>query len=188
MSEPTSHSSNIGTINDLNVLALRRGTPFQHLPTSFTYEQLSVILPYGCGVSGSFATGVKAGIVTTAPSYSVQSGALNLVGPSTLPKGKKRKFERILDTILHQMLQRVVGSLAYISFIDMVLVILPKDPPMGCWKLQPDATGGPGPLTWGPERFAEKIHALAANWTAYGDLGFLNEWYQTSNTSADGYY
>ncbi|KAF8330828.1 phosphoglycerate mutase-like protein [Cantharellus anzutake] len=180
-SEPTSRSSsNTGTIDDdddLNVLASSYAgerTSNVYPPPSPT-NNFPSYFPTDVGYPGNFATGVEAGIVATAPSYPVQSGAPNLVGPSTLPKGKKKKF----DIFRHW------GNLSPWYSVppeDFGLDTTP-DAPKGCritglHLLHRHGARYPTERSTygGPERFAEKIHALAANWTASGDLEFLNEW------------
>lgn len=92
-SEPQPSYSN----SDVNVLAppWAGSTQVDHFPPASPTNAFPSLFPTDVGYPGGTPTGAEAGIIATAPSYPLHTGAAHLVAPASLgnTKGKGKKFE-----------------------------------------------------------------------------------------------
>ncbi|KAH9966467.1 phosphoglycerate mutase-like protein [Russula dissimulans] len=142
-------------------------TPTNDFPTLF---------PTDVGHAGATPTGAEPALILTAPSYPVHTGAAQLVLPSTLHEGSKKKdFD----------LFKKWGNLSPWYSVKRGAFGIDSDPgaPEGCKVTGLHLLhrhGARYPTSYaaygGPTNFAHRLNEAAADWTAHGDLDFLNGW------------
>ncbi|KAG6829017.1 hypothetical protein H0H92_005924 [Tricholoma furcatifolium] len=133
------------------------------------------LFPSSVGYAGSTPTGAEPGIVITAPSYPIHTGAAQLVQPDTL--GRKHKSHGS-DFDLFQKW----GSLSPWYSVGKGTFGVDADPNVpdtcrvtGLHFLHRHGARYPTGNS-GPAKFAGKLNKAAANWEAKDNLNFLNEW------------
>jgi len=142
-------------------------TPTNDFPTLF---------PTDVGHAGATPTGAEPALILTAPSYPVHTGAAQLVLPSTLHEGSKKKgFD----------LFKKWGNLSPWYSVKRGAFGINSDPgaPEGCKVTGLHLLhrhGARYPTSYsaygGPTKLAHRLNKAAADWTARSDLDFLNGW------------
>ncbi|KAI9509975.1 phosphoglycerate mutase-like protein [Russula earlei] len=152
-------------------------TEVHHWPPATPTNDFPSLFPTNVGHAGATPTGAEPALILTAPSYPVHTGAAQLVVPSTLHGGaaKTKDFD----------LLKKWGNLSPWYSVERGAFGIDSDPdaPDGC-----NVTGlhllhrhgARYPTSWasyaGPFKLARRLNEAAANWTAHGDLVFLNDW------------
>jgi hypothetical protein len=169
-------------------------TEVHNWPPATPTNNVPPLFPTDVGHAGITPTGAEPALILTAPSYPVHTGAAQLVLPSTLHSGTKPKK--------HFDLFKNWGNLSPWYSVKRGAFGINSDPgaPDGC-----NVTGlhllhrhgARYPTSWcewidgpiffylidrkkapygGPASLARRLNEAAANWTAQGDLDFLNNW------------
>jgi hypothetical protein len=135
------------------------------------------LFPTNVGHAGATPTGAEPALIITAPSYPVHTGAAQLVLPSALHAGGKstKDFDLLKNW----------GNLSPWYSVKRGAFGVDSDPgaPDGCsvtglhflhrhGARYPTTSSSYG----GPSSLARRLNKAAADWTAQGDLGFLNNW------------
>ncbi|KAJ7682173.1 phosphoglycerate mutase-like protein [Mycena polygramma] len=133
------------------------------------------LFPTDVGYAGKTPTGAEAAVIATAPTYPLHTGAAQLVAPDALTRAKGKKFD----------LFKKWGNLSPWYSVDRTAFGLDSgpEPPQTCrvtglhflhrhGARYPTAYASYG----GPANFSSRLNAAASNWTAKGDLEFMNEW------------
>ncbi|KAH9079225.1 phosphoglycerate mutase-like protein [Lactarius deliciosus] len=132
-------------------------TEVHNWPPPSPTNDLPTLFPTNVGHAGVTPTGAEPALVLTAPSYPIHTGAAQLVLPSALHAGASSEAHLASDS----------------------------DPgaPDGCSVTGLHFLhrhGARYPTSWssygGPASLARRLNEAAADWTAQGDLDFLNNW------------
>ncbi|KAE9404951.1 phosphoglycerate mutase-like protein [Gymnopus androsaceus JB14] len=142
------------------------------------------LFPTNVGYAGGTPTGAEPALIATAPEYPIHTGAAQLVKPSSLGGAKKDKHKG-KDKGGEWDLFKHWGNLSPWYSNERGAFGLDSDPET------PDTCtitglhflhrhGARYPTAWasfgGPADFATRLHKAAENWTATGDLAFMNQW------------
>lgn len=163
-------------------------------------------MTYWCnsvGYPGKTQAGAEAGLIITAPSQPIHTGAAQLVSPASYPDGNsehKHKGDRKFD-LFHSW-----GNLSPWYTVPQGAFGIDEspEPPDGCDLVgvhvlhRHGARYPAGPcklsnygrqfispiqndtqfvvIASGPATFARRLHKTAAEWEATGSLAFLNDW------------
>ncbi|THU80110.1 phosphoglycerate mutase-like protein [Dendrothele bispora CBS 962.96] len=144
-------------------------------PTSPT-NAFPSLFPTDVGYPGGTPTGAEAAVIATAPSYPLHTGAAQLVAPASLgDKNSKSNFD----------LFKKWGNLSPWYSVGRGAFGVDSGPetPETCRITGLHFLhrhGARYPTAWasygGPADFAGRLNKAAKDWTATGDLEFLNEW------------
>ncbi|KAF9265875.1 phosphoglycerate mutase-like protein [Marasmius fiardii PR-910] len=151
-------------------------TTVHHFPPTSPTNAFPSLFPTDVGYPGGTPTGGEAAVIATAPSYPIHTGAAQLVVPESLgPHKHNHEFD----------LFKSWGNLSPWYSIKKGLFGVDSGPEI------PDTCrvtglhflhrhGARYPTAWasygGPSGLANRLNQAASNWTASGDLNFLNEW------------
>ncbi|KAI0306751.1 phosphoglycerate mutase-like protein [Multifurca ochricompacta] len=152
-------------------------TAVHNWPPATPTNGVPSLFPTNVGHAGATPTGAEPALIITAPSYPIHTGAAQLVVPSALHAGTKstKDFD----------LFKKWGNLSPWYSVKRGAFGIDSDPgaPDGC-----NVTGlhflhrhgARYPTSWasygGPSSLASRLNKAAANWTARGELNFLNDW------------
>ncbi|KIM64631.1 hypothetical protein SCLCIDRAFT_1213134 [Scleroderma citrinum Foug A] len=138
------------------------------------------LFPTNVGYPGKTQAGAEAGLIITAPSQPIHTGAAQLVSPASYPDGKsehKHKGDRKFD-LFHSW-----GNLSPWYTVPQGAFGIDEspEPPDGCdlvgvHVLHRHGARYPAGPSSGPATFARRLHKTAAEWEATGSLAFLNDW------------
>ncbi|KAJ7130984.1 phosphoglycerate mutase-like protein [Mycena filopes] len=150
-------------------------TERHNFPPATPTNAFPSLFPTNVGYAGGTPTGAEPAVVATAPSYPMHAGAAVLVVPDSFTKSKGKKYD----------LFKKWGNLSPWHSVDRTAFGLDSGPetPETCrvtglhflhrhGARYPTAYASYG----GPANFSGRLNALAAKWTASGDLAFMNEW------------
>ncbi|KAI9466017.1 hypothetical protein BJY52DRAFT_1238865 [Lactarius psammicola] len=152
-------------------------TEVHNWPPPSPTNDVSTLFPTNVGHAGATPTGAEPALVLTAPSYPIHTGAAQLVLPSALHAGgeSKKGFD----------LFKKWGNLSPWYSVQRGRFGVDSDPgaPDGCSVTGLHFLhrhGARYPTSWasygGPASLARRLNEAAADWTAQGDLDFLNNW------------
>ncbi|KAH9030686.1 phosphoglycerate mutase-like protein [Lactarius pseudohatsudake] len=152
-------------------------TEVHNWPPPSPTNDLPTLFPTNVGHAGVTPTGAEPALVLTAPSYPIHTGAAQLVLPSALHAGGKstKGFD----------LFKKWGNLSPWYSVKRGTFGVDSDPgaPDGCSVTGLHFLhrhGARYPTSWssygGPASLARRLNDAAADWTAQGDLDFLNNW------------
>ncbi|KIK52826.1 hypothetical protein GYMLUDRAFT_250818 [Collybiopsis luxurians FD-317 M1] len=142
------------------------------------------MFPTSVGYAGGTPTGAEPALIATAPEYPIHTGAAQLVKPASLGGAKKGKGK---GKGKHEEwdLFKYWGNLSPWYSNERGTFGLDSDPgtPDTCRVTGLHFLhrhGARYPTAWssfaGPAAFASKLHKVADQWTAKGDLEFMNDW------------
>ncbi|KAG5640451.1 hypothetical protein DXG03_008594 [Asterophora parasitica] len=171
---PSDHSAKIDVLAPPYV----GSTEIHHFPPASPTNANPTLFPSDVGYPGGTPTGAEAGVILTAPSYPLHTGAAQLVAPATLGH-KKGKGHKDFD------LFRKWGNLSPWYSVGKGAFGLDSTPEVpetcrvtGLHFLH--RHGARYPTAWaaygGPSKLADRLHKAAEKWNATGDLDFLNDW------------
>jgi hypothetical protein len=133
------------------------------------------LFPSDVGYAGPTRTGAQPALLVTAPTYPMQSGAPGLVVPTSIPTDNS-DVRPDFDMLKHW------GNLSpwFSNEKGAFGVDSSPEPPETCevtglHLLHRHGARYPTRNT-GPSEFASKLHDAGGNWSAEGDLSFLNSW------------
>lgn len=186
--------------SDLNVAPPYVGsTERHHFPPTSPTNVFPSLFPTGVGHAGGTPTGAEPALIATAPSYPIHTGAAQLVVPASLGNTKS-KVSHGYD------LFRKWGNLSPWYSVDRMAFGLDSGPetPETCritglhflhrhgaryptafcesfifyvvFWWDSEYKWGIAVSYGGPAYLAGRLHDAAAQWTASGELEFLNEW------------
>ncbi|KAI0048206.1 phosphoglycerate mutase-like protein [Auriscalpium vulgare] len=145
-------------------------TEVHNWPPATPTNAFPTLFPSDVGHAGATPTGAEPALIATAPSYPVHTGAPQLIVPTSLRAGGKSK-KKGLD------LFKLWGNLSPWYSVKKGTFGIDSGPeaPEGCTVtglhfLHRHAAYG------GPSALAGRLHKSAADWTASGELDFLNAW------------
>ncbi|KAG6900350.1 hypothetical protein C0993_011981, partial [Termitomyces sp. T159_Od127] len=175
----TTHCNTERSENDVQVLAppYVGSTEVHSYPPTRPTNANPTLFPSDVGYPGGTPTGAEPAIIATAPSYPMQTGAAQLIKPDAL-RGKGSHSKNF-------SLFKKWGNLSPWFSIEKGVFGLDSDPTVpetcrvtGLHFLH--RHGARYPTAWtnyaGPARLAGRLNKAAANWTATGNLDFLNTW------------
>ncbi|KAL4071828.1 histidine phosphatase superfamily [Scleroderma yunnanense] len=147
-------------------------------PTNYYPE----LFPTNVGYAGNTPTGAEAALIITAPSQPLQTGAAQLISPSSFP-GENSKHKHKHKGEREFNLFRSWGNLSpwYTVLRGAFGIDESPEPPEGCdvigvHVLHRHGARYPTGSSSGPAVFADRLHDTAAEWEATGSLAFLNDW------------
>ncbi|KAA1474843.1 phosphoglycerate mutase-like protein [Dentipellis sp. KUC8613] len=149
-------------------------------PPSRPTNNYPSLFPTNVGHAGATPTGAEAGMIATAPSYAIHTGAPHLVAPKQLSAGNSSSVRG-----KHFDLYKTWGNLAPWYSVEKGAFGIDAGPeaPEGCSVTGLHFLhrhGARYPTSWasygGPAAFAGRLHDSSSGWTAGGDLDFLNDW------------
>ncbi|KLO12534.1 phosphoglycerate mutase-like protein [Schizopora paradoxa] len=156
-------------------------TTVHNFPPASPTNAFPSLFPTDIGYAGATPTGGEAGVVATAPSYPLHSGAPVLINPTVKGgskgngKGRGKKFD----------LFKSWGNLSPWYSVKKGAFGVDSSPeaPEGCRVTGLHFLhrhGARYPTAWssygGPAKLAKRLHDTSAQWSASGELNFLNEW------------
>ncbi|KAF5386917.1 hypothetical protein D9615_002003 [Tricholomella constricta] len=157
-------------------------TEVHHFPPVSPTNAHPTLFPSDVGYPGGTPTGAEPGVLNTAPSYPLHTGAAQLVVPATLGhknddgKGRKHKDFDMFKKWGNLSPWYSVGKGAF--GLDSTPEVPETCRVTGLHFLH--RHGARYPTAWssygGPARLAGRLNDAAAKWNASGDLEFLNEW------------
>jgi len=166
-------------------------TPTNDVPTLF---------PSDVGHAGATPTGAEPALILTAPSYPVHTGAAQLIVPSTLQDGSKSKngfdlFKKWGNLSPWYSVKRGAFGIdsdpgapdgCTVTGLHLLHRHGARYPTAWCkWTILRfsiwfdvffNLIDGGIAAYGGPAELAHRLNEAAANWTAQGDLDFLNNW------------
>ncbi|KAG6828354.1 hypothetical protein H0H92_008242 [Tricholoma furcatifolium] len=190
--------SNNGSVAEDNVRVLAPpyvgSSTVHHFPPTSPTNAAPTLFPSDVGYPGGTPTGGEAGVIATAPTYPIHTGAAQLIVPNTLgSKPNKAKGSGDFD------LFKKWGNLSPWYSVGKGAFGLDSEPtvPETCrvtglhflhrhgarYPTQYDSEGGFVAAYGGPAKLARRLHQSAAEWNASEDLDFLNDWQVLSLTS-----
>ncbi|KIP05069.1 hypothetical protein PHLGIDRAFT_31059 [Phlebiopsis gigantea 11061_1 CR5-6] len=149
-----------------------------HFPPASPTNVFPSLFPTDVGHAGPTPTGAEAGLIATAPSYPVHSGAPHLVSPASMNKGDKHKSSNF-DIFKHW------GNLSPWFSVERGAFGLDSGPEVpetcsitGLHLVHRHGARYPTQFAsfGGPANFSGRLNQAAAGWKAHGDLKFMNEW------------
>ena len=149
------------------------GSVSHNYPPKHPSNRKPELFPTNVGYAGPTPTGAEAGLVATAPAYPQHTGIQNLVRPKTSKLGKD--FD----------LFKYWGNLSPWYSIPQGKFGVDSSPsaPEGCAVTGLHFLhrhGARYPTNWasygGPVKLASRLHERTKEWTASGELAFLNNW------------
>lgn len=168
--------------DSVNVLAppYVGSTQVHNWPPPSPTNDYPTLFPTNVGHAGVTPTGAEAALIATAPSYPIHTGAPQLVAPASLhPGGTSKGSNKSFDIF------KSWGNLSPWYSVEKGAFGVDSGPeaPEGCSVTGLHFLhrhGARYPTSWaaygGPAALAGRLHESAANWTAKGELGFLNSW------------
>jgi hypothetical protein len=170
-------------------------TEVHNFPPTSPTNAFPSMFPSDVGFPGGTPTGAEPGVIATAPSYPIQSGAPALVRPSTLGKSGQ-ELSKGFDIF------RKWGNLSPWYSVDRTAFGLDSDPgtPETCRVIGLHFLhrhGARYPTAWGsfrfldycpsaklfsasyggPANFSSRLNQAADKWTTTDNLEFMNDWY-----------
>ena len=155
-------------------------TEVHHFPPASPTNAFPSLFPTDVGHAGPTPTGAEAGLVATAPSYPLHTGAPHLLSPLALVKNvSDQSSEPPFDIFKHW------GNLSPWFSVERGSFGVDSGPeaPESCRVTGLHLLhrhGARYPTEWasygGPANFSGRLHNAAAGWNGSGDLEFMNDW------------
>ena len=196
------YSSGASDDNSAHVLAppYVGSTEVHNWPPATPTNDVPTLFPSDVGHAGATPTGAEPALILTAPSYPVHTGAAQLIVPSTLQDGSKSKngfdlFKKWGNLSPWYSVKRGAFGIdsdpgapdgCTVTGLHLLHRHGARYPTAWCkWTILRfsiwfdvffNLIDGGIAAYGGPAELAHRLNEAAANWTAQGDLDFLNNW------------